>query len=670
MINENEMSILQYLNNYNCDVEIAELSNFLKVGERSIRNYIKNINSTFNELDLIVKKGKVISDNRIILSNLINNSDSYYMTANSKKKLLLFHILFDEFINLSLLANDLEISRTSIKTYFDEIKEKYRPFGYQFISANRNGLQIIVNEEDLRIAQIQFLLEFESFNSYDQEIIKALIDNYLISVNLETINSFLVNLKNRNNFNITEQQYKMIYYLLAVQIKRNKTNNVIAKISKNENNFLPDINFYKKLMYSNSLPYNETEYIYLSNKLNQILYITNNSSSLSFEFSLLVIKIINLYSNYVGSNLINDKILYDSLIMHMKPTLFRLTNNIDPVDVNVNNIISKYQYEYNITKKVFQELNFFTNEVTDKKELAILTLYFRSALNRIKNIDNGIKNIIIVCNYGYGTSLLLKDQINDIYKVNIITKIANYELRHYNLDNVDAIITTITNFEVAKDIKIFTVSPVLTNENILTLNKFFTKKNNEVNLDTVINKLSLSCTINNEEQLKIDLLNLFSNIKEETNGNKKFLFTKNNILINQNIDSWQDAITIGGSLLLNNKSCSESYCNNLIKSFNDYGEYMIIDDQICIPHSKTDKEVLKADMSIVHLLKPVIYNGKPLRVFICFCSNNNDEHLNSLILISDLLQDYKIYEVFENMKDPKEVYSWLLEGFNKKSNND
>jgi mannitol/fructose-specific phosphotransferase system IIA component (Ntr-type) len=96
---------------------------------------------------------------------------------------------------------------------------------------------------------------------------------------------------------------------------------------------------------------------------------------------------------------------------------------------------------------------------------------------------------------------------------------------------------------------------------------------------------------------------------------------------------------------------------------------MIIDKKICIPHSKTDQEVLKVDMSIVHLKKPVLYNYKPLKVFICFCSNNNDEHLNSLILITDLLQDYKIYEVFENMKEPEEVYNWLLEGFKTKTNN-
>jgi mannitol/fructose-specific phosphotransferase system IIA component (Ntr-type) len=86
--------------------------------------------------------------------------------------------------------------------------------------------------------------------------------------------------------------------------------------------------------------------------------------------------------------------------------------------------------------------------------------------------------------------------------------------------------------------------------------------------------------------------------------------TKERIKLNVKVDSWQEAVREAGNLLVYTGAATPKYIDAMIKTAEELGPYIVIDEGIAMPHASPSSGVLKTALSLVRLEQP-IYFGNP-----------------------------------------------------------
>lgn len=670
MLSNKDSEILQFLLHANKTLPLHEIADKFKLSERSIRYYIQNINYELPDAIRIVKRNCYIENHQRVI-DYMNSQQTLQYTSQMKQCILWYHLIFDGYINLTTFSTSIDISRSSVKTYIEDIKEQLLVCNLTLQQEHKKGLILQGEEAQIRKLQLQSMLEYDRLSKTNQRVLKPILDEYLHAIDQFAIDTFLEQVQNELSFVLSDISYDMMHHYCAIMIHRLQHHHPITSCD-NEYFLITCDEFnavqkhYKLLLAPREDHY---ETLHLSSLLIGSHYAktTDIRENNWFEHDLLVAKIISLYSHYYGVNLNSDRALYDSLLTHLRPTMYRLMNQTPVSDVDYHEIKLMFPKEYEIMHKVLSELNFFTNEQQDRNEIALLTLHFKAALQRCLKVDQVKKNILIVCSHGYGTSRLLEQQLLDTYEIEILDCIPFHSLKQYQqVDSIDIIITTILDLQQYENIVTIQVHPILTTEDIEKLDhQLQTKRKQTVRMSYVLDAIKKSCTIHELQDLKNDLhVAIGSQILLDDVSNKTLLdiMPLENIYLNYEASCWQDAIQLAGDLLVEHGYVSGEYRSQMQHSFENYGSYMMIDDGIAIPHAKNEGSVFKTGMTLVTLKEPVIFsNGKKIQVFFSFCSKDSIEHLDALMAIANLIKETEFKSKLTDFTSALEVLQYLIQ---------
>lgn len=669
MLTDKDIELLSVLYKKETPLSIQELAQQFGVSERSIRYYIDNLNFVLKEHGIAVSKRLcTLLDPPYVEAFLRQHQPDQY-TVEMKKKIMLYTIALHGGINLSACARELDISRSSAKTYLDELRAVLAQYHMTLQQEHKKGLLLSGSEENIRKLQLQLLMEYRKLPDIQKKILEPIMETYCHKDKQEGIRTFLHTIQKESGFMLADHSYAIMAASCEILLQRIQQGDTLH-ICDNEY-FLstcPEFQIITKhqtLLYPPGL--NRWECLQLASLLIGSHY--SHSSNLRendwFEHDLLVSKIINLYSKYYHVNLNQDRTLYESLLTHLRPTMYRLLHKIPVSDMDYRQISQRYPKEYEIMKQVLTELNFFTGEHQNQDEAALLTLHFKAAINRCERKEEDKKNVLIVCSHGYGTSRLLEQQLSDTYEVHVLDCIPYHYLPEYeHLDEVDILITTIDTLKDFHNLPILHVHPVLSSEDIRLLDKQLSmKRKNRVRMSALLEAVKKSCTIHDYSELKQNLADVLQDMLLRDDGKEQTLLDilpKENILLQYEAENWQEAIRAAGGLLVQNKYVTQRYQEQMLYSFENYGSYMIIDDGIAIPHAKNEGTVKKTGMTLLVLKQPVAFiNGKKLSVFFSFCSKDNIEHLDALVAVANLIRETEFKQCVKNFTHADDVIAFI-----------
>lgn len=672
MLSDKDIELLSLLYNKEAPMSIQELSANFNVGERSIRYYIDNLNYELKEHGIAVAKKICTLLDRNYVAHFLERIQPQLYSGDTKKKLMLYQLCFEGCINLSAVSRNLDISRSSAKGYMDDIRDILTEFHLELLQEHKKGLVLTGSEENIRKLLLQQLLEYERLPKTQQKILADILSTWRKNLCEERIHDFLHVIQKDLGFVLSDHSYSIMFYSCLIVLARTRINTVL--LSCDNEYFLIACPEYRVIK-------SHTDILVQEQELNryEIMHLTSlligsnyaQSSNLRendwFEHDLLVSKIINLYSKYYQLNLNQDRTLYESLLTHLRPTMYRLLNHIPVSDMDYRLIQQQFPKEYDVMKQVLAELNFFTGEQQDQDETALLTLHFKAAINRCEKSNTKKKNILIICSHGYGTSRLLEQQLSDTYDVNVLDCIPFHYLKQYELiQQVDIIVTTIDSLKSCHNLPILHVHPILSTEDIQLLDEqLFVKRKNRVRMSTILEAVKKSCTIHDYAELKSSLCEALQDMLIRDDGRDQTLLDilpAENILLNYKAEDWWDAIYTAGGMLVKNGYVDQRYQDQMLYSFENYGSYMIIDDGIAIPHAKNEGTVRKTGMTLLVLQKPVEFiNGKKLQVFFSFCSKDNIEHLDALVAVANLIKETEFRQCMKGFHDPHEVVRFIKE---------
>ena len=673
MLTNKELDLLDYLSTQNESISVEQLSQEFNLSQRSIRNYMDSIIQELGFDVINLEKGRYIVKNQSTIREYLNRPKILSQSSELKKIMMLYSFVFEGFINLSQISRDLDLSRTTAKMYFDDLVQNLSPFAFRVEAREQKGLFLVCDEDTLRKIQLQTLIHHHNLSLNKQKIVYPWISKPFEVVDDALIEDFLKAVQKTLNTILSDYAYIIMSHYLRIMIYRMVQSQLIeSDVSERfliqTDEFIAIQKHIHKLQSATHLHFSEHEQIKLASHLVGSHYSQSHElkENTWFEHHLLITKLISLFSLYANVNLNQDVHLYTSLMNHLKPTMYRLLHRIKLTGLDYHDIARRYKKEFDITQKVLHELHFFTNTEIDHDEIALLTIHFKAAMMRLNEHTSHLIKVLIVCSHGYGTSMLLEQQITSTYDVEVLSCIPHHFLPHFHpIDEVDVIITTINSLTFPSPIPIIYVHPLLSSNDFKKLDQsFILRRKNQVSLKQLCELVEKHTQHGNLDDFKKDVLRrfpnqIFNDIGKFDTSLFRFLPIEN-IRIIDDVQSYKEAVTIAGTILVENGFVKSSYVEDIVTSFENYGSYMMLDEGIAIPHARNEANVFATGIALLILKQPIDFLDHQLNVFFAFCSYDHQEHIDALVTISKLVRESDFKEKLASFSTQLDVLNFIL----------
>lgn len=642
------IEIFEYMLDKN-EFHLSKMSNQVGVSERMLRYEVEKLNeqlSEKNESKIEVEKGCLRHGNwEVVLQNIKNNSINS-LSIQEREMYILLNIFLNREINQKLVGIELDISSTTVKTHFKEVKNFLDSYALSLVIKPKKGLELEGKEENIRVALLKLLNNISKSNSiFLKEYLK---ENFSQKIEKDGIKRFINYCQKLMKIIISDEAYKIIINYLRISLYMNIKNYRLTEI-KNEK-FLSETKEYRCIKKAASIleewyeiELDEKEYLKITD-----YFLGSNTYNLNYsyydnwvEIEIMLKEMILDFNSYIKENITEDKLLLEGLLNHIKPTIYRIKNKIELENSIYKEVLESYPNYFNITKAVLKKIEDRMNLKFTEDEISFLVIHFKAAIDRNK-IKSKKKRVVLVCGSGYGTSKLLAQQLNQYYHLEIVDIIPEYLIDKVIPKNeIDLILTTVDVKIDLDDKMILKLNPILTDEDKRKIEEIgIYKSSKKISITKLLEVIKDSCKDFDEKELRDSLKNSFDEYLIDD-----FLHEKNTIsdyigdriLINEEVKDWKEAIRKVGSLLLKDKIVKESYIENSIKSIEEFGSYMILGDETLFPHARTKGDVFETGFSIMTLKTPVLLpKNEPVSTLIMFSSKNNNDHLDTFVKLVDL----------------------------------
>ncbi|MDN9011375.1 BglG family transcription antiterminator [Brevibacillus laterosporus] len=345
----------------------------------------------------------------------------------------------------------------------------------------------------------------------------------------------------------------------------------------------------------------------------------------------------------------NPEGLKRDLILHLKPAFYRIKYGINMDNPLIDSIKTHYHEIFLLTQKVIVHFEQLVGQKVCEDEIAYISMHFGAWLRKQGANPAPRKKALIVCPNGIGTSLILQNQLENLFSSIDICKtvsLREYEARSYDVDLIFST-TTLTK----SDAPVYVVNPILNDAEkarlLRRVGAYISDKEKQPteSLEGMMSIIRRHAVIKNEEalhqELKEYLLEPAALHKELTyKPTVADILTRDQIQVARTVANWEEAIRLASAPLVRNGSILPSYVDAMIRSVYDHGPYIVIAPKIAIPHSRPQDGVQRLSMSLLQLKHPVSFSERPehsAQLFIVLAAIDNETHLRALAQLTAVL---------------------------------
>ncbi len=112
-------------------------------------------------------------------------------------------------------------------------------------------------------------------------------------------------------------------------------------------------------------------------------------------------------------------------------------------------------------------------------------------------------------------------------------------------------------------------------------------------------------------------------------------------------ETWQDAVKASGQPLIDQGYIDSRYIDRVISCIDKHGPYIVIAEDIAMPHSTEGSEgVFKTTIGFMRLEEPVHFDAedptKDARLFFMLAASNHDEHMANMVQLVEMLMNEEL----------------------------
>ena len=112
-----------------------------------------------------------------------------------------------------------------------------------------------------------------------------------------------------------------------------------------------------------------------------------------------------------------------------------------------------------------------------------------------------------------------------------------------------------------------------------------------------------------------------------------------NIQIMDSVSDWKESIRIAGKSLLEKNIITENYIKAMIESIEKIGFYVILRENLAMPHARPEDGTLGTGVSLLKLNEPVYYGDSKVQLIFVLATKDANSHLETLMQLMELFQD-------------------------------
>ncbi|WOO57737.1 PTS sugar transporter subunit IIA [Streptococcus pasteurianus] len=347
--------------------------------------------------------------------------------------------------------------------------------------------------------------------------------------------------------------------------------------------------------------------------------------------------------------------LQEALYNHMISMVERIKNGLQLV----NPLRDKIKQTYGVVYKVVESYlktneSEFGGSITED-EIAFLTIHFSTALSEINQNNKYWYRAIVICNHGIATGRLLAENLKEYFNIEVLAVLSSREINLVKKFDVDLVFSTVKMSYNSKPIMIL---DTIFNDETKILVKHFLESNSQYR--------RLITTRNDYTEMFQKLLKMveqtFGEISNNFYGDLEKLFHKNqleinkrevqpmiqdilsddNILLETEEFTWQEAIKKVAEPLLSKEIITGDYIQAMIESVEEYGPYIVIGPHLALAHARPEDGSLKLGLSLSIFEKPVVFGHEfndPVKVMFCLSAIDSYSHLNVMKRLVNLIRE-------------------------------
>ena len=128
-----------------------------------------------------------------------------------------------------------------------------------------------------------------------------------------------------------------------------------------------------------------------------------------------------------------------------------------------------------------------------------------------------------------------------------------------------------------------------------------------------------------------------------------------NIQIIDSATDWKESIKIAAKPLLEKNVITENYIKAMIESIEKLGFYVILRENLAMPHARPEEGAIGTGISFLKLNEPVYYGDSKVQLVFVLATKDADSHLEILMKLVELFQDDESIEKLVNSQNYDEI---------------
>lgn len=504
-LDEMDIQILQELKNTSY-ISSTELALIMNVSEKTIRKRIKEISNIIQDygatLESVPGQGIRLSvlntgDFEKFLNVCIEENASYPKTKQGRIDFIIDYLLLsDSYVNLTVLCEQLYISRSTLSNDLVEVRRYFEHFNIEVVDSKRKGVKLSGSETDIRRCLSQVSLKSSRF----------LNESLGGHIQYEAVANHLTDVLQRNDFVLSDIGFQNLcnhLYILMERIKNeNYTKSIeLTQLEINQNDLPMDVakQIASELsqVFNIKVPQEEVLYIAIHLAGKQNVYISQFDETIQSDDN--VVSMVRAMLESINTNwnidLRNDKELQFNLVLHFKPLLIRVKSGFEQKNPMLSDIKKNLSLAYLLAVQSLQFVEELIERNISADEIAFVALHINLALARKREGTNR-KRILILCSTGRGSSELLAYQVKSKFSKQIKEVVTSdvAGLNQINLDDFELIISTI-NQEIMTNTPVIKIGHFLDDSDMNRIGNEL-KSRTQANIDRFFKK-SLFLNLNN-----------------------------------------------------------------------------------------------------------------------------------------------------------------------------
>lgn len=639
----------------------SQLNLFLENNQFTSRQFhydLKKINYS------LIQKGlpaiDVVQDRIIIPKEIIDfwkkhgtgMLESVSLAADADERviiILLYTFIRQEPLSSFHYQDFLEISKNTVSADMKRVNRFCEDFRVRISYTRESGYHLKGAEDDKRHLMLK-AITLLSIRPNAREKFRAIFHQHQLQDRFDDYQQVLRNLERQFSLTfIEERMFDFIYLLQMIHIRQ--TQNKLVRIFSDTISFLENQEMFQaaeSLQRQLDLPAEKEELAYLTI---QLLGICQGQVSPSTSDTLLTIteQILNGFERYASINLSNKEKAIQTLYHHLKPAYYRMLFKIPITNSLLPEIKKEHDYLFTVVKEVLKPIEDVLNLKIPDDEIGFLTLHFGGLLEQSSERSQIEKKAVIVCPNGVSSSLMLETQLKSLFpQFQWASSLSTYNFKKLGKEAYDLVFSTVF-LETEKPL--FILKPIMNEaekkELVQTVKQTIDQQSIRFpTTDELMKVIRQYADIKQPELMREALQNAIYRSNETTIGRMQpvlnDLLTIDTIQFEEGYDNWKEAIAKVAEPLLLNGSITSEYIDSMIQKIETLGPYVIVGEEVAIPHSRPENGVNEVGMSLLKLSQPTYLlndENNRVKIFICLAAIDNQTHLKALAQLTKLLSD-------------------------------